>query len=248
VGNAFITNWMRDKGYGMGATVGHIPSAFGRETALAPHGNVFEPTPGNLRRWSGWWRFLTVDQWFVFAAGSLAGMVLTALMTLEYVPRGTPVGPWAVANMQADAIAQELGAVFRPLTLAVGFWVLFSTQLGLVDGLPRAVTDILWSARRTDHGVRDVRVVYYSVLVLFAVWGCIAMNLAQPLTLVIISANVAGFVFVIEAIHTLVINRTFLPAELRPPLWRELIVGFCALFYGAFIAATLAVSLGGVQL
>jgi uncharacterized protein YhhL (DUF1145 family) len=90
--------------------------------------------------------------------------------------------------------------------------------------------------------------VYYATLALFAVWGCIAMNLAQPLTLVIISANVGGFAFVIESIHTLVINRRFLPRELRPPLWREVIVGFCAVFYGTFIAATVAVSLGLVRL
>jgi hypothetical protein len=249
VGNAFITNWMRDKGYGMGGTVGHIPSAFGDGTALQPHGNVFEPSRDNLRRWSAWWKFLSVDQWLVFAGGSLVGMVLTALMTLQYVPRGTVISPWAVATMQADAIAAANGAFFGPLTLLVGFWVLFSTQLGLVDGLPRAVTDILWSGNpRADRRVKDVRVVYYSVLALFAVWGCIAMNLAQPLTLVIISANVGGFTFVIESIHTLIVNRTFLPRELRPPLWRELIVGFCAIFYGAFIAATLAVSLGGLRL
>jgi hypothetical protein len=245
VGNAFITNWMRDKGYGMGATVGHIPSAFGEGTDLAPHGNVFEPSRDNLGRWSAWWKFLNVDQWLVFATGSLLGMVLTTLMTIEYVPRGTEIGPWAVANMQADAIAREHGAIFRTLTLMIGFWVLFSTQLGLVDGLPRAVTDILWSSgRRSGRRVKDVRVVYYSVLALFAVWGCVAMNLAQPLTLVIISANVAGFAFVIEAVHTLVVNRKFLPRELRPPFWRECLIVCCVIFYGAFIVTTVAMSLG----
>jgi hypothetical protein len=249
VGNAFITNWMRDKGYGMGATVGHIPSAFGAGTELAPHGNVFEPSRESLHRWSGWWSFLYVDQWLVFATGSLLGMVLTTLMTLQYVPPGTQIGPWAVANMQAEAIARENGAIFGGLTLMIGFWVLFSTQLGVVDGLPRAVTDILWcSSPSAKPRVKDVRFVYYATLALFAVWGCIAMNLAQPLTLVIISANVGGFAFVIESIHTLVINRRFLPRELRPPLWREVIVGFCAVFYGTFIAATVAVSLGLVRL
>jgi hypothetical protein len=176
-------------------------------------------------------------------------MVLTALLTLEYVPRGTVISPWSVANMQADAVALANGAIFRPLTLVVGFWVLFSTQLGLVDGLPRAVTDILWSGNTgARRRIKDVRVIYYGALGLFAVWGCVAMNLAQPLTLVLISANVAGFNCVLESIHTLVVNRRFLPPELRPPLWRELIVGFCALFFGAFIAATLAVSWGGLQL
>ncbi len=248
VGNAFITNWMRDKGFGMGATVGHIPTAFSESTRLSPHGNVFVPTTEHLSRWSAWWRFLSIDQWLIFGAGSMLGMVLTALMTLQYVPLGTTVSPWAVANMQADAVAAANGAIFRPLTLICGFWVLFSTQLGLVDGLPRAVTDILWSSSARVRGWRngDVRAIYYSVVALFALWGCIAMNLAQPLTLVIISANVAGFALVVQSIHTLVVNRRFLPSELRPPLWRELILVLCVVFYGTFMTATLTMSLGGL--
>lgn len=39
----------------------------------------------------------------------------------------------------------------------------------------------------------DVRKIYYSVLALFMLWGCIALGLAQPLTLIIIGANMAGF-------------------------------------------------------
>ena len=63
-----------------------------------------------------------------------------------------------------------------------------------------------------------MRRIYYSVMAVFVVWGCIALNLAQPLTLVVISANVAGLNFVIVSIHTLVVNRRFLPPDLRPSL------------------------------
>jgi hypothetical protein len=41
-------------------------------------------------------------------------------------------------------------------------------------------------------------------------------------------------------VHTLVVNRTLLPRELRPPLWRQAALVLCALFYGTFVAATLA--------
>ena len=68
------------------------------------------------------------------------------------------------------------------LTLLTGFWILSSTQLGIMDLLSRTVTDILWTS---NPGVRrwakgDVRKVYYSTLVVFVFWGCIAINLAQP--------------------------------------------------------------------
>jgi hypothetical protein len=241
VSNAFITNWMRDKGYGMGATVGYIPTPFGPRLKLAPLGNVFEPDRGAIESWRAWWRYLNVDQWGVFAVGSLAGMALTALFTLEYVPAGSTIGGWSVAGMQAEGVARVHGPVFWYLTLFCGFAVLFSTQLGNVDGLPRLVTDMIWSGseRVRALGQGDVRPLYYGVLLTFAVWGSIALNLAQPLTLVVIGANMAGVNLVILSLHTLVVNRRFLPPALRPPLWREAALVACVIFYGTFVGAAL---------
>jgi uncharacterized protein YhhL (DUF1145 family) len=237
VGNAYITNWMRDKGYAMGATVGYIPGATaGKDVAVqpSPRGNVFAVTPESLARWRGWWRFASIDQWLVFGLGSISGMLLTAVLTLEYVPRGTTVGGWAIANLQAAAIAARLGPAFWSVTLLCGFWILFSTQLGIIDGLPRATTDMLWSASAAARRRKDIRRVYYAVVAAFAIWGCIALNLAQPLTLIIIGANIAGANMVFLSLHTLRVNRRFLPAELRPPLWREATLVACTLFYGIF--------------
>lgn len=239
--NAFMTNWMRDKGFAMGATVGYIPAAGGEHVALSPQGNVFVVDRQSLARWNNWFRYLNVDQWAIFAVGSVAGMLLVTLMSLEFVPRGTEVSGWAVANLQATALADRHGRIFWYLTLLTGFWVLFKTQLGNSDGLVRSLTDMLWCGnrrvRRSCGG--EVRTVYYSILAVFVVWGCIALNLAQPLTLVVIGANVAGLNFVVVSLHTLVLNRRYLPPELRPALWREGMVVLCALFFGAFMIATI---------
>jgi hypothetical protein len=239
IGNAYTTNWMRDKGYGMGATVGFIPAALGAATPLAARGNVFEVDAGSLGVWRQWWRYVHLDQWLIFGFGSVLGMMLTALFTLQYVPAGTEAGEWAVANLQATGIASAHGPIFWYLTIICGFWILFSTQLGIVDGLPRGTTDMLWTASPRLRTVGDVRRVYYGVLLVFAVWGCIGLNLARPLTLIIIGANAAAFIFVIESVHTLIVNRRFLPRELRPPVWREATLVLCALFYGAFLAVAI---------
>jgi hypothetical protein len=157
-------------------------------------------------------------------------------MALQYVPPGTDVGGWSVANMQAQGVAAVHGPVFWFLTLIAGFWILFSTQLGFVDGIPRAITDMLWTGspavRRWRSG--DVRAVYYCVLVLYITWGCITLHLAQPLTLLILAANIGGANFVLLSLHTLAVNRRFLPRELRPPLWREAALLLCTMFYGTF--------------
>jgi hypothetical protein len=244
IGNAYTTNWMRDKGYGMGATVGFIPSALAALHPLAPHGNVFEVTPRSLAVWRQWWTYVHLDQWAIFGFGSLAGMALTALFTLQYVPAGTVAGEWAVANMQAEGIAAVHGRLFWYLTVVCGLWILFSTQLGIVDGLPRSTTDMLWAASPRLRRVGDVRRVYYGVLLVFAIWGCIGLNLARPITLIIIGANVAAVIFVLESVHTLIVNRSFLPPELRPALWREACLVLCTIFYGSFVAGAIAMALG----
>lgn len=245
MGNAFITNWMRDKGFGMGATVGYIPAAAGSQIRLNPHGNVFAVTPRSIAGWHGWWRHVYVDQWLIFGFGSIAGMLLMAVLTIEFVEPGTRIGGWAVSNMLARAIGSVHGPFYWWLTVLCGFWVLFKTQLGIVDGLPRGITDIVWSASPAARRVRggDVRAVYYGVVALFAVWGAIALNLAQPLTLILIGANVAGFIFVLLSLHTIVVNRKFLPPELRAPLWREGALVASALFYGTLFVAALAAHL-----
>ena len=235
VGNAYTTNYMRDKGYGMSATVGYIPAALGPAAPLPGQGNTFVVTARSLEAWRQWWRYLHLDQWGIFGFGSIAGMALTALFTLQYVPAGTVAGEWAVANMQATGIAAVHGPVFWYLTIVCGFWILFSTQLGIVDGLPRGTTDILWAASPRLRRTGDIRKVYYGVLLVFAVWGSVALNLARPITLIIIGANAAAFIFIVESLHTLVVNRMFLPRELRAPLWREGCLILCALFYGSFV-------------
>lgn len=72
-----------------------------------------------------------------------------------------------------------------------------------------------------------MRAVYYTILIAFTVWGCIAMNLAQPFVLILLGANAAGLVMMFTALHTLYVNHQLLPKELQPPLWRDiLLVGF----------------------
>jgi hypothetical protein len=46
---------------------------------------------------------------------------------------------------------------------------------------------------------------------------------------------------VLLSLHTLVVNRRFLPRELRPPLWREAAILLCTVFYGTFAVVSLRV-------
>jgi hypothetical protein len=95
------------------------------------------------------------------------------------------------------------------------------------------VTDILWTSEARPGAAGGASRLYYSVLGVFALAGCLTLPLAGPLSLVLIGANLAGLNLVILAFHTLWVNRRLLPPELKPRWWREVAVALCGLFFGA---------------
>jgi len=74
--NMALSNWARDRGYGMGERVGYIPAAVGgKKVNLAHSGFMFPPDRENLERYRGWWRIVRADQWGIFFIGGILGMV-----------------------------------------------------------------------------------------------------------------------------------------------------------------------------
>jgi hypothetical protein len=236
--NLTLSNWARDKGYGMGSRVGHIAGAVGGERVqLADTGFMFEADTANLARWRGWWRIVRVDQWGIFFIGALLGMMLPALLYVTFVASGTDIKGLAISAVLAQTIGAAAGPWLGVGVALLGAWILFKTQLDCVEGMTRSITDILWagSARVRAWRGGDVRTVYYTVLVVVVVWGIIALKLAAPVMLLQIGANIAGVIFVITSLHLLYLNTRVLPAALRPPMWRRVTLIGMALFYGFFV-------------
>jgi hypothetical protein len=241
--NATLTHWLRDKGFGMASTVAAPPTVIGGQTiSLSQPGAVFPPSEANLAKWRGWWRHLSIGFGYLWVLGGLLGMALPVVITLAYVKPGTEMGGLAVGAFLARPLGERHGLILWLATLLTSFWILLSTQLGTVEGFTRSVTDILWTAsprlRRLSAG-GSVDAVYYAVLGAFTLGGCVALTLADPLRLILIGANVAAVNFVILSSHTLWVNRTLLPRELRPSLWREAAVIACALFFAGLVAMAL---------
>jgi Mn2+/Fe2+ NRAMP family transporter len=241
VSNLMLSNWARDKGFGMGSVVGFIPAAVGgQKVKLAHTGSTFDSTAENLSRWRGWWRIVAVDQWGVFFAGALLGMGLPAILYVTFIQPGRDIRDLAIAAELAHAVLARGGALLAGMVALMSAWVLFKTQLDNVDGMARALTDILWTGSRRVRNWRaagqggDVRVLYYTLLAIMVVWGVIALRMAKPIVLLQLAANIAGVVMVISALHILYVNVKFLPLELRPPMWRRLCLVAMALFYGFF--------------
>ena len=243
VANVVLSNWARDRGYGMGERTGFIPSAVGGEKSeVQATGYIFEPTDDNMRRWRGWWNVVRADQWGVFFVGAILGMLLPALLYVNFLPAGSDIRGLGIAAALANAIGAHAGPILAGVIAFLGVWLLFKSQLDLLEAMVRVVTDLVWTGSPRARSWRggDVRVLYYMVLAVVVIWGMIALRLAQPIVLLQLGANIAGVTFVIAAAHLLYINTRFLPVELRPPTWRRVCLVVMMLFYSFF--SVLAVS------
>src|SRR5215218_1111916 len=135
VANLTLSNWARDKGYGMSSIVGFIPAAVGgKKVALAHSGATFKPDAESLKRWRGWWRIIRVDQWGVYSTGAILGMALPALLYVTFVPAGSDIRGLGIAAALAQAVATQKGAIFGGAIAILGVWILFKTQLDILEG------------------------------------------------------------------------------------------------------------------
>jgi hypothetical protein len=247
VSNLVLSNWARDKGYGMASHAGYIASAIGGERVpLAHAGFRFDDGGEARRRWRGWWRIIRADQCAVFAAGAVLGMLLPAIIYVTFVPPGTDIQGLGISAALASSVGRTEGALMAGAIALLGAWILFKTQLDTFEGMTRAITDILWtgSTRVREAGRGDVRAIYYTVMILLVVWGVIALKLAPPFALLLISANVAGVIFVIASLHLLYVNTRLLPPHVRPPLWRRVALVGMSVFYATFATMSIAAALG----
>ena len=238
LGNLTISNWVRDKGFGMGARVGAIPSAVGGQQIQLSHvGMVFPITDEHLARWRDWMRYVHADQICVWGFFCFLGMFLNVNLATHVIPRGTNLQGLAAGAYQAKYLAEAIWPGFWFVTLFNGFWILFKTQLGNTDILVRTVTDVMWmtgDGGKGRHWGGSVRRIYYVILLVFSLWAIFAIRLASPMTLFTILANIAGLVLAIAGVQIFIVNRTFLPKPLRPPLWREALLLSCSAFYAFF--------------
>jgi hypothetical protein len=241
--NSMFSNYARDKGWGMGAHVGAIPSAFGGVTIGLSHtGRVFPIDEANRSRWRGWMRHIFRDQ-LLWMAASVVGMALPCMMSLEFI-RNATVTEHRVAAMSAEGIASRFPAqagLFWFLTLFCGFLVLAPGQVSVGDQIARRWTDMIWTAgkrlKRLSRG--DVRTVYYGILAGYGVIGLVILTLLPPVKIATISSVLQNIALGSSSLLSLYVNRRLLPKELQPGWFHQLGVILCGVFFLGISAALL---------
>ena len=246
--NATYSNFVRDKGWGMGSSVGAIPSAVGgRRVTLSHLGKVFPTTHDNLQALARLVALVLADQVFIWGPGCVMGMALPALLSLQFAPHSS-IGrqglEWSQSLITADGIRHapqfsSLSAAWLwTITVLVGLLVMLPSQMSIVDDFSRRWTDILWSgSRRIRENLsgNQVRWIYYSILGLYVLWSLVCAYLfstyGTPKLMTVVIANLNNLAIGLTAVHLLWINSTLLPAKIRPRWYSRLGVAACAVFY-----------------
>lgn len=241
--NLCQSNWIRDKGFGMGQYVPRLVSPVtGQETAApARVSYTFEPTDANMARWRRWWRFANLEQTLTFFLVTVVTIVLTSMLAYS-VLYGQPGLPNSVAflEVQGQRLQEIVAPWFGLMFWGIGAFSLFGSAMGIIDYTSRLAADVLKSTYLPASPVSESRLYFGLVWGLVAI-GCLILlsGLSQPLVLLLISASVGGGMMCVYSALLILINRRHLPGPIRVRSWRLGTLVWASIVFGVLAALTI---------
>lgn len=240
--NLCQSNWIRDKGFGMGQ---YVPRLVSPITGAPEAANttatsyIFEPTTTNMERWRRWWRFANVEQLFSFVLVTVVTITLTSLLAHSTL-FGEPNLPNNVSflRIEAQQLERTVGPWFGVLFLAVGAFSLFGSAMGIIDYTSRLAADVL----KTTYtpGMSESRIYFWLV------WGMVGLGCtilvagtSQPITLLVISASTGGTIMFLYSFMLIALNRKMLPSAIRIGPFRTATLVWSTLLFGSLAAITI---------
>jgi hypothetical protein len=250
------SNFIRDKGYGMGCYIGRITSPLtGQEEAISDVGFHFPHTPENMRRWRDWWRAANVEHFFSFYLTCVVSLVLLALISysLFYGPDGKMLPGMERFGGDMDFVYGEAGLIrdtfsspaigwfARNLFFVMGMALLFTTELGVLDAAARISADIIkinlfrqnetWTLARLYFLILWLEIILSSVILAL---GALIPNFSQPLFLLKMSAAMNGLVMCIYSMLLLYLNAKIMPRDIAITPFRFVMMVWACAFFGYF--------------
>ena len=236
--NLVQSNWVRDKGLGMGARLPKVVSPFtGEEVAAPTTGYFFRRDEENMRRWNGWWKVANREQfWTFFVIGAIALLTFMALTFVHVGVGATDAESFDFINVQGEALQADQGNWLGTLFWLIGSVVLFSTNLTVVDMIGRLTADALKTTTLRDNEQWSESRLYFITVWAMILFGSIILlaGVDQPLLLLVIAAALNGLVMFVYSILLLQLNRGVLPREIGLRGGRLVAIIWAVLFYGFF--------------
>jgi hypothetical protein len=240
--NLCQSNWIRDKGFGMGAYVPRLVSPITGEECAAPStGFTFEPTAENMGRWRTWWRMANVEQAVTFAALSFLTIVFMSMVAYSTV-YGRPGLPQNAdfLRLQGEQMQVMVGAWFRALYWIIGVLSLFVAAMGIVDYTSRIGADVLKTSYLRHSALSENRI-YFALVWGLVLCGCAILGLGfrQPMVLLVVSSCVGGLMMCVYSVLLIVLNRRGLPAPIRIPRGRIAALVWSTALFGLLAVLTI---------
>ena len=236
--NLVQSNWVRDKGLGMGAKLPKVVSPFtGEEVAAPTTGFFFHRDEENMRRWNGWWKVANREQfWTFFVIGAVALLVFMTLTFVTVGAGGTDAESFDFINLQGEALKAEQGAWLGTLFWLIGSVVLFSTNLTVLDMIGRLTADVLKTTTLRDNDQWSESRLYFITVWTMILFGSIILlvGVDQPLLLLVIASALNGLVMAVYSVLLLQLNRWTLPREIGLKGFRFVAILWAVAFYGFF--------------
>lgn len=246
-GNLVQSNWIRDKGFGMGAHVPRIVSPVtGEEQAAPSTGYLFPQDEENLRRWRGWWRVANREQFWGFFVISVAGIIIFSLISYSTV-YGQDVGEsFDFIRAEGEALKEGVGSWFGTLFWLIGAVSLWGANLGILDYVSRLCADSLKVNYLRESSFWSESKLYFAF-----VWGMIAfgssiilLGFDQPLTLLVLSSVLSAAVMFVYSILLIRLNRGALPEAIKMRGVRLAALVWAVLFFGIASAVVIFSQVG----
>ena len=235
--NLVQSNWVRDKGLGMGARLPKVVSPFtGEEVAAPTTGYFFKRDEANMRRWNAWWKVADREQFVTFFV--IGAITLFVFMTLTYVTvgTGTAAESFDFIKVQGDALSDSSGSWLGTTFWLIGSVVLFSTNLAVLDMVGRITADVLKTGPLKDSARWSESKLYFATVWLEIAFGSIILlsGVTQPIVLLVIASSLNGLVMFVYSCLLIQLNRGTLPREIGLKGGRLVALAWAVLFYGGF--------------
>lgn len=242
--------WLRDKGFGMAAYQGRIAGIRGANERVTETGYVFSAaSPRSLARFRAWIQVARRELLVTFVVLILASVVITSLVVTATLGTGNAELAGNLSGMvaqQGQVLAERVGVWLQVAFLLGGAFVLFSTQVGIVDTVTRIAGTIFyerygrrtrfWTIKRTFLIALTIFVAASAAIIVASWVGGTGVERLQPDFLVLIAGpfTIASMFFFTLVVGWMNVRR--LPPALRPRAGTRLALIWATLLWGWFTA------------
>jgi len=237
--NLVQSNWIRDKGFGMGVYIPKIVSPItGEEEAAPATGSMIRPDEENMRRWKGWWRAANIEQLISFWFICIFSIIVFSTLAYSTIfgERLAEEADLSFIQAEGNALKEIVAPWFGTFFWVFGSLSLVLVALGVLDYVSRLTADVLKTVYlQESQRWTESRIYFILVWSMIAVGSVILLTISdQPVFLLVLAACLNGLVMFVYSVLLIVLNRRALPGAVKVRGFRLAMLGVAVLFYGFF--------------